>query len=745
MFAREGLNTYDYVEYSGNKLTVTRNPYGFINLLSRAEKGERGEREERGEKVIQRKQTKKGGKGNGKGNDKGKAKQKKTRRKIPRSGIENKLYDQKGKNVIAMRPSEDKELSEEETVDNYNKHLNYYEGGSDEFARYKGVILDPTGNISDQDFKNQMLRILGKHGIMPVGEPEMIKYKILPDTADEFNEMFINVDTKAFVNKDLFQRRILGLTSYFRSAQEKLLPSFVKTGDSNYHIVYVKMSPYQFSIYKDIRKLERDQEAKKKKAKARAQGRGLDDDISSTYKIFSRAACNFAFPPEKERPMPEKGEINETNIDAITEDMRKNADDYVADEDDDVNEDEHVKDTKEVENYQARIEDALNFLKLDPMRPREKEYLNPAGLALYSPKFLAIIERLRDPDNEGLHLLYSQFRTIEGIGILKLILEANGFVHFRLERGSDGGWSINEEESGSGGDGDGGERKPRFILYTGTETAEEKEILRNIYNSAWEFVPPNLVTKLRTIAENNFMGQVIKVMMITSSGAEGINLRNTRFVHIVEPYWNMVRIDQVVGRARRICSHKDLPEDLRTVQVFIYMSVLSEEQKNDEKNQELRIKDVSRIDNKTPVTTDETLFEIATIKDRVNQQILKAIKETSIDCSLYNTNPEEPLVCYSFGKVTTNDFSSQPNLTKDKERPTKIGEEKTAKWKAREAIIDGKRYALNPKTNIFYSYESYEANLERGADLIEMGRLVQKEIMVDGEKKKTTVVEFVKV
>ena len=56
------------------------------------------------------------------------------------------------------------------------------------------------------------------------------------------------------------------------------------------------------------------------------------------------------------------------------------------------------------------------------------------------------------------------------------------------------------------------------------------------------------------------MGEIIKVLMITSSGSEGINLRNTRYVHIMEPYWHPVRMEQVIGRARRICRHKDLPE-----------------------------------------------------------------------------------------------------------------------------------------------------------------------------------------
>ena len=39
---------------------------------------------------------------------------------------------------------------------------------------------------------------------------------------------------------------------------------------------------------------------------------------------------------------------------------------------------------------------------------------------------------------------------------------------------------------------------------------------------------------------------------------EGLNLFNIRQVHIIEPYWNKVRTDQVKGRARRIESHINL-------------------------------------------------------------------------------------------------------------------------------------------------------------------------------------------
>ena len=37
--------------------------------------------------------------------------------------------------------------------------------------------------------------------------------------------------------------------------------------------------------------------------------------------------------------------------------------------------------------------------------------------------------------------------------------------------------------------------------------------------------------------------------MTTKQGAEGLNTKNVRQLHVVEPYWNPVRLDQVIGRA----------------------------------------------------------------------------------------------------------------------------------------------------------------------------------------------------
>ena len=128
----------------------------------------------------------------------------------------------------------------------------------------------------------------------------------------------------------------------------------------------------------------------------------------------------------------------------------------------------------------------INFIFVE----KNKEYLTEKELGTYSPKYLEILKNIMDKENRGLHLLYSQFRTIEGIGLLlKLVLEANGFAQFKIKKKSEGEWTLDMPIN----------KKPKFMLYTGTETAEEKEILRNVYNSQWEFIPTGLRDELEKI------------------------------------------------------------------------------------------------------------------------------------------------------------------------------------------------------------------------------------------------------
>ena len=567
---------------------------------------------------------------------------------------------------------------------------------------YEGVEFKNEEQLTTKQYIQLITKILEKNKIEVIpGGVNVDSYKALPDNMDEFKNLFIDNDNKV-KNENLFKRRVLGLTSYFPDI-EALLPKYDKV--LNLHVKKIPMSDFQFNVYEEARVQERKLELANAKKRKKAAGTNVYDESVSTYRIFSRAFCNFVFPrPTIKRPFPREDETIETAIqenigdediiDAIGIEERALKEEGSI-ELDDV---EKIKGDKIQEfdsSYDARIKFALKELKKN-----SSKYLTPEALQTYSPKFLNILENIQDPEYKGLHLVYSQFRTLEGVGILKLILEANGFAQFKIKKNLTGAWTIDIPIEDKG--------KPTFALYTGTETAEEKEIIRNIFNSTWEFVPQSIVEELEKISSNNLYGEIIKVLMITASGAEGISLQNVRYVHITEPYWHPVRIEQVIGRARRICSHKNLPKELQTLEVFLYLMTFSKEQLKNDDSIELRLKDRSKIDNKTPLTSDEALYEISVIKENINKSILKAVKEAAIDCTLFNKpGGKENLQCFTFGDPNPNKISYQPNYTNEETDVVSKINKQEVKIKAKKIRYEGIEYAYDPTTGKVYDLQSY--------------------------------------
>ena len=557
------------------------------------------------------------------------------------------------------------------------------------------------------------------------------KFKALPDSLKDFNSMFINSSDGTMINTDLFKKRILGLTSYFRSAKESLLPKFDPYNDII--VERVVMSNHQLGIYEIARAAERKEETRNA-LKRKGNSESIYEDTTSTYRIFSRAFCNFVFPNEIPRPMPSNKSLKESIVDdkKLDEDAVDNADakQRLNNMDGRFTADEVEKIEKEIVNcdYDTRIKNSLKTLE-----ENGEKYLSPEGLNTYSPKFKKILENIQNTENNGLHLIYSQFRTLEGIGIFKLVLLQNGYSEFKISKNSVGIWQINmtDEELA----------KPSFVLYTGTEDPDQKEILRNIYNGDWETIPNSIRERLQNNNQNNNFGEVIKVFMITSSGAEGITLKNTRFVHIMEPYWHPVRTEQVIGRAKRINSHINLNPDFRTVKVFKYLMVFSdiqlygdpnatnEEDKKPKVSTTLINKDVSKIDKTTPITTDEALFEISNIKEKTIKDILYEIKSSAIDCSIHSSDKEN-IACFSYTSAKPDQFLFKPNITSEqKDEMSKINR-KTVLWEGFEFSYDGIDYIFKPdrpnaKTGELYDAESYARAKISNENPILVGRLLQ--------------------
>lgn len=595
--------------------------------------------------------------------------------------------------------------------------------------QYGGVMLNDQGDLTDTDFVNKIHEILQTKNIEfdVKRDVNIDTYTSLPEGLKDFNNKFFDRE-KNLKNGDLFKRRILGLTSYYRSASEQLLPAL-----NDIVVERIPMSRYQVGVYEEARKQERDREkkdAKKKRSKRKKAKPGEDVfEATSTYRIFSRAFCNFVFPAEKRRPLPKKGEETDGDVgedvldNASIDELKANPDGMFSPDDEDA-----LKDTKREQtnqNYGRRISEALKFLKMHSDRLLTKD-----ALAIYSPKFRRMLEIIESTQSIGTHLIYTQFRTLEGIGILKLVLEANGFFEFKLKRNNIT-WDIEHPEHLG---------KPSFVLYTGTETAEEKEIIRNIFNSSWKNVPSNIVDQLKPIAENNNHGGIIKIFMITAAGAEGISLSNVRFVHITEPYWHPIRAEQVIGRARRICSHHQLDEEERNVTVFLYLMTFSKELLDEEGviSTELKISDLSKRDNKTPITTDEALYEISEIKREMNQQLLTAIKESSLDCAIYSrSGATEIKTCFSFGQVTPDIFSYVPSIESSAQAKTAMEHKTKQKVQyTKLKISSGENRGMYAKrvykdgdgeiTKVeIYDYKSVVAAQKTGTDPVLLGEVKQ--------------------
>ena len=126
---------------------------------------------------------------------------------------------------------------------------------------------------------------------------------------------------------------------------------------------------------------------------------------------------------------------------------------------------------------------------------------------------------------------------------------------------------------------------------------------------------PDPATDIKLLTdEDNKDGHKVKVALISQTGAEGLDLSNIRQVHILEPWYNMNRTEQIIGRAVRTCSHKALPFSQRNVEIYLYASLMREEGREE--------------------TADLYVYRLAELKAIQIGKISRILKEISIDCIL---------------------------------------------------------------------------------------------------------------
>ncbi len=82
----------------------------------------------------------------------------------------------------------------------------------------------------------------------------------------------------------------------------------------------------------------------------------------------------------------------------------------------------------------------------------------------------------------------------------------------------------------------------------------------------------DMSAKVRNQAVKDYNEGKIKALLVSGAGGEGLDLKGTRQVQVLEPHWNEEKLKQVIGRARRLGSHAHLPQEERNVLVENYSS-----------------------------------------------------------------------------------------------------------------------------------------------------------------------------
>jgi len=464
-----------------------------------------------------------------------------------------------------------------------------------------GFVATSTGEVRyenpalyvDTDFKDVLQLALKS---IPIKQIHIHKYKRIPDEEKEFNSLFVQKQggLRVINNKEFFQTRIAGLISYLGD-KTSLMP---------------RLEPMRTEIIPMSSHQKKEYEQYKKKESTKS------DQKDGSYKVFTRAACNFVFDNDIKRPFPDFKKMTEDDFDYIQlNDRLKRADGVEEDGDRVLNKGAESYDS-DIKTFLKKVSlnrntlffnELLSFVSKAFDKPNEDSEM---GLMKYSPKFHSILEHIIR-DRNTCQLLYSSFRRIEGIEMMRQLLKYQGFRELVLVKTRAGSYTI--ELDGIYPETSYTETRV-FALYTGTEEKEEKEIIRNIYNSDLSKLSPAIQTRLKDLYKetDNLHGSLINVLMITSSGAEGIDLQNVRYVHITEPYWHNVRLEQVIGRARRICSHNRLDKEEQNVQVYLYISSIKEDKKD--------------------ISTDEFLLKIMEEKKVLAESFLSTLKESAIDC-----------------------------------------------------------------------------------------------------------------
>jgi len=139
-------------------------------------------------------------------------------------------------------------------------------------------------------------------------------------------------------------------------------------------------------------------------------------------------------------------------------------------------------------------------------------------------------------------------------------------------------------------------RQARYVMITGDK----------------DFSPNNMADVKYASSLENARGEFVKVILISKAAAEGLDFKCIRQVHIMDPWYNMSRIEQIIGRSVRNQSHCALPFKERNVEIYMHGTILDSAEES----------------------ADLYVYRVAEKKAKKIGTVTRLLKEIAVDCHL---------------------------------------------------------------------------------------------------------------
>ena len=263
-----------------------------------------------------------------------------------------------------------------------------------------------------------------------------------------------------------------------------------------------------------------------------------------------------------------------------------------------------------------------NLLKISNKNKRRvveytKEYIEKIKIPVFHPKNIGIISKkiqtilkgLFENKSKGIIFIYTEFLS-SGVYPLAIALEHMGFSKYSGDMLNYPKWSKDKKE--------GEITKDEPIDYNWDPISKKKkgvpfkQAKYIILSGDPELSPSNSEEIKKLVSNNNKNGENIKIVIGTVVASEGHDFKNIREIHILDPWYHLSRVEQIIGRGIRYCSHIGLEKEERNVTIFMHVAGES--------------KEVESIDTWTYRKAEEKASSIG--------QVENILKENSIDCYL---------------------------------------------------------------------------------------------------------------